>query len=132
MVKLRKQSANHIRLGQILPESPDGRGVGYFADSMESKEAGKGVPIENLKLHSLIVQVVQRLQDERLEQQNDIKPLGPCRRFLVLFSGLFKSWPERFPVNGSVDLFQRITCLVDTLKTGGEGEKSKLYHVGLH
>jgi len=93
----------------MLPESPESRGVWYLAGSIEPKEAGEGIPIENLKLQGLIGQVVQRLQDERLEQQNDIKPLGTSRRFLFFFPGLLKRWPKHFPVNGSVDLVQRIT-----------------------
>src|SRR3989339_249649 len=132
LIKQGKQSANHIRLGQVLPESPKSGSVWHLAGCMKSKETGKGVAVKNLKLHGFIGQIVQRLQDERLKQQDNIKALGPGRRLSFLFSGLFKHGPEYFPINGLVNLRQRIACLVDTLKANRKVEKSKLYHVGLH
>ena len=89
-----KQLLHNTGLDEVFPKTPDGGGIRNLLTDMQPKKAPKRMSVENLKLGGVIRQVVQRLQDKNLEQQNDIVPLGTNTGLPAFVSGLFKCRTE--------------------------------------
>lgn len=112
----------------MLAEKPDGGGVRHFACGMLAKEAGKGVRVRDLELQGLIRELVERLEDQRLEEHNQIIAFGAGRGFSCFFAGLLQKWTELLPVDGLTRPGERVSCLIDALEPGMAVGKSGLMH----
>lgn len=93
----RKQFLYNAGLDEVFPKTPDGGGIGNLLADVQTKKAPKGVPVENLKLGRVIRQIVQRLQDENLKQQDDVVPLRPDRRLAGPCPWPFRAQDETSP-----------------------------------
>ncbi len=124
----RKQLLYDAGLDEVFPKTPDGGGVGDLLADVQTKKATKGVPVENVKLGRVIRQIVQRLQDKNLEQQDDIVPLGTNCGLPTLVPGLFKRRAKHLPVDRLVDLGKRVAVFVDFVQSVLQIKKSGLDH----
>ena len=74
----------------------------------QTKKATKGVPVEDLKFGCGIRQIVQRLQNKNLEQQDDIVPLRTNIGLSTLVSGLLKCLTKHLSADRLVNLGSRV------------------------
>lgn len=72
----------------MLAEKPDGGGLRHLACGMQAGAAGKGVRVRDLELQGLIRELVERLEDQHLEEHNQIIVFGAGRGFSFFFAGL--------------------------------------------
>jgi hypothetical protein len=127
-VKGHEQFLDYPGLSQVFPKSPDRCCIRNLAADVQAEEATEGVPVKDLKLSRIIRQIIQRLQDEDLKQQNDIVSLWPNIGLPAFVSSPFKAWAENLPINRFVYLGKRIAVFVDFMKPLLEIEKSWLDH----
>lgn len=123
-----KQLLHDTRLDEVFPKTPDGGGIGNLLADVQTKKAPKGVPVENLKLGRVIRQIVQRLQDKNLEQQDDIVPLRTNRRLPTLVPSLFERRTKQLPVDRLVDFGKWVAVFVDFVQSVLQVEKAGLDH----
>ena len=123
-----KQLLHDAGIDEIFPKTPDCGGIGNLLADVQTKKATKGVPVENLKLGRVVRQIVQRLQDKNLEQQDDIVPLRANSGLSTLVPSLFKRWTKQLPVDRLVDLGKRIAVLVDFVQSVLQIKKAGLDH----
>ena len=83
---------------------------------------------DSMEYARIIRQVVQRLQDENLEQQNNIVPLRPYSGLPALITGLFERRTKQLPVDRLVDRGQRVAVLVDFVQSVLQVKKARLDH----
>ena len=127
-IKTGKELFPHLSLAQMLAERPDGGGVRRLACGMQAGAAGKGVRVRVLGLQGLIRELVERLEDQRPEEHNQIMVFGAGRGFSCFFVGLLKKWTELLPVDGLTRPDERVSCLIDALEPGMAVGKSELMH----
>ena len=126
-----KQLLDRAGPGQVLPEQPHRLGVGYGILEAEAEEAHERQPVPDLELRGVIRQRVERLKDQDLEHQHRVvgraatlRSVGPLQRGRQLR-------PERFEVDQSRELHQRIAVLRQALITLIQIEEPWLNHPSL-
>lgn len=82
-----------------------------MAAEMQAKKTSEGMAIKNLEFRRIIRKIIQRLNNEDLEQQNNIVSLWSSIGLLVFVLRLFKGGAGNFPDNGFVYLGKGSPCL---------------------
>ena len=95
----------------------------HLAGSTQTEKPGKRVAVKDLELNGRVGKIVERLKDQHLEQEHNIRAFGTGWRFFHLRSRLLQDGSKLLPVDGFVQFAQWVNRLVDTLQPGGEVEE---------
>src|SRR4030042_2171118 len=110
--KLVKSFFNHPSFGQLLSKQPNGLGVRNVISQRQIQEPHKRETISNLKLRLLVRKIVQRLKNQDLEHQHDVKGFSTRIGFALFVSHHFQERTKQFPIHHCLHLGERIAALV--------------------
>lgn len=116
-VKFCKQLFDQIRLGQLIPEKPNGLGVRDSVPQVQIKEAHKRQTIKNLKFYGIIRKIIKGLDDKNFKHQNNIIVFRARVASCFLLPDLFKGRPKLFPIDKPIKLKKRIFVFIEFAKT---------------
>ncbi len=68
-----EEPVDRLGLHQLLPEQPDGGGIGNRAVEPKAQKSLEGQPVLDLKLGRLVRQCIERLQHQDLEHQHRVE-----------------------------------------------------------
>ena len=72
-----EQHRDQPRLRELLPVQPDRRGVGHAVLEAQPQEAHERQPVADLILDLIVGEVVERLQNQRLDHDDLVPGLAP-------------------------------------------------------
>src|SRR5512143_22121 len=127
--KLVKGFLNHPGFGQLLPKQPDGLSVRNVISQRQIQESHKRETIPNLKLCLFVRQIVQRLKNQHLEHQHNIKGFSTRTGFPLFVSHHFQQRSKSFPVHHGLNPGERVTALVQLFKTYLPIQQTGLHHL---
>ncbi len=79
-IKLPKRFFNQSCFSQLLPKQPDGLGVWDGVPQRQAQKPHKRQTVPNLKFRLLVGKIIQRLQNQNLKHQHDVKGFSTCSR----------------------------------------------------
>lgn len=108
-IEVEKQRLDQLLLNQLFTKQPQGLGVGNLVFRIDAQESAKTVAITYLILQLVIRQVIEVLNDQRLEHQYRIKGLATRIALARLVANRLQCEAKIFPVDQSIEMNQWIT-----------------------
>ncbi len=128
--KLVKGFVNHPGLGQVLPKQPIGLGVRNVISQRTIQESYKRETIPNVKLGLLVRKILQRLENQNLEHQYDLKRFPTRTGFEFFVSHNFQDRKNQFLVHFCLNAGERIVPIIQLLETNLPMQQTGLHHHG--
>src|SRR3954454_8135602 len=126
-----EQRLDQPRLGELLAIQPNRRRVGHPIREAQSQEAHEREPVADLILELVVREVVERLQNQRREDDDRVPTLASGRaRPLLLRLAPNRAQPrtEVLPGHDRVQDNQRVLLGIETAITLAEIEETGLTH----